>query len=71
MRRTLNVFVFALGTTLSFAALNPAAVQSTPRTSKSAAQPQANSQASSHDRRHRRNSTTIHHRHHRKASAKH
>jgi len=71
MRRTLNVFLLAVAPALSFAALNPATMQSTPRTTANVAQPQANSQASSHDRRHHRNSTTRRHRHHHKSSAKH
>jgi len=71
MRRTLNVLLIAAAPALSFAALSPPALQSTPKTTANATQPQANSQASSHDRHHRKNSATIRHRHHHKGSAKH
>jgi hypothetical protein len=71
MRRTLNVFLLAVAPALSFAVLNPAAVQSTPKTTANLVQPQANSQASSHDRRRHRNSTARRRHHHHKSSVKH
>jgi hypothetical protein len=71
MRRTLNILMLAAAPVLSCAAINPTVTQSAPRAAASATPPQANSQASSHDRHHRKNSTAIRHRHHHKNSSKH
>lgn len=71
MRRPLNVLVLAAASAFVFASQPATAMQSAGQTGTNAVSPQVNSQASSHDRHHHRNSASRHHRHHHKAVPKH
>lgn len=71
MRRALNVLVLAAAPAILFSSQPATAMQSAEQTATNAVSPQVNSQASSHDRHHHRNSATRHHRHHHKSVPKH
>jgi hypothetical protein len=71
MRRTLNVLLLAAAPALLFPAPRATAMQSTTQVVPNQPQPQANNQASSHDRHHHRNSTGKRHHPHHRADKKH
>jgi hypothetical protein len=71
MRRTLHVLLLATAPALLFPAPRATAMQSTIQAAPNQPQPQANNQASSHDRHHHRNSAGKRHHHHHRADKKH